>query len=255
MSINFMQPKYVFPLLALPFLCLFFYVFHSGGAKQKTVAKQAAGINTSVGDVSPEVKKQDLTDKLDAYRNRYKETDNNNRVSAIPTETSANPKFHSSQAKLDSINRLMNRRFQTQPSGNRQGQQPDSYQMAQALNRLNQRQMQQGNTASTPQDPMALFRQQIAYMDSVRKAADPAAAAERKKQEAQAKADAARAADKPLLVTKTETVNTDFNTVMPPADRDFIKVVIDENTDLNSFRNELRWNDVYYHIAGGLRGF
>ena len=55
MSINLKQPKYVLPLLALPFLCLFFYVFHNGGAKKQAVVKQTNGINTSVGDVSPEV--------------------------------------------------------------------------------------------------------------------------------------------------------------------------------------------------------
>jgi L-arabinose isomerase len=27
---------------------------------------------------------------------------------------------------------------------------------------------------------------------------------------------------------------------------------IDENTDLRSFKNELRWNEMYYHLAGGL---
>src|ERR1700733_13687757 len=98
MSINLKQPKYVLPLLALPFLCLFFYVFHSGGTKQKMVAKQASGINTSVGDVSPEVKKQDLTNKLDAYRNRFKETDGNNTVTAIPTEKPAEPSIANNKA-------------------------------------------------------------------------------------------------------------------------------------------------------------
>ena len=49
MKINLKQPKYVLPLLALPFLCLFFYVFHSGGAKKQVVVKQTNGINSSVG--------------------------------------------------------------------------------------------------------------------------------------------------------------------------------------------------------------
>ncbi len=29
-------------------------------------------------------------------------------------------------------------------------------------------------------------------------------------------------------------------------------LVIDETTDINNFRNELRWNDLYYHIAKGI---
>ena len=56
MKINFKQPKYILPLIVLPFLCFCFYVFHHGAGKQKVAAKQTGGINTSVGDVSPEVK-------------------------------------------------------------------------------------------------------------------------------------------------------------------------------------------------------
>ena len=226
MSINLKQPKYVLPLLALPFLCLFFYVFHSGGTKQKTATKQAAGINTSVGDVSPEVKKQDLTNKLDAYRNRFKETDGNNTVTAIPTEKPADQSIANNKAKLDSINRLMNRRFHSHPATVSSQDQ----QMAEALNRLQSRQknVQENNSPPTAKDPMALFRQQMAYMDSVRKASDPAYIAAKQKQEAQAKAEAAKAADKTLVVTKAAANSSDFNTVMPEKDRDFIKVVIDE---------------------------
>ena len=225
MKINLKQPKYVLPLLALPFLCLFFYVFHSGGAKKQVVVKQTNGINTSVGDVSPEVKKQDLTDKLDAYRNQYKETDGNNSVTAIPTEKPTDQSI-ANKAKLDSINQLMNRRFRSRPGTvNSQDQQ-----MAEALNRLQSRQKTVPDNSAPPaaKDPMALFRQQMAYMDSIRKASDPAYIAAKQKQEAQAKADAAKAADKTLLVTKATRSSDDFNTVMPEKDREFIKVVIDE---------------------------
>jgi len=72
MKINFKQPKYILPLILLPFLCLFFFVYHSGFAKKKQEAKQEAGINGTVGDVSPDIKKKQLENKLDAYRNTYK---------------------------------------------------------------------------------------------------------------------------------------------------------------------------------------
>ena len=29
-------------------------------------------------------------------------------------------------------------------------------------------------------------------------------------------------------------------------------VLIDETTELDRFRDQLRWNDLYYHLAGGL---
>jgi conjugative transposon TraM protein len=225
MKINFKQPKYILPLIVLPFLCCFFYVFNHGAAKQKVAAKQTGGINTSVGDVSPEVKKQDLTDKLDAYRNQYKQTDGNNSVTAIPTEKPIDQSI-ANKAKLDSINKLMNRRFRSRPGTvNSQDQQ-----MAEALNRLQSRQKTVPDNSAQPaaKDPMALFRQQMAYMDSIRKASDPAYIAEKQKQDAKAKADAMKAADKTLLVTKATENSDDFNTVMPEKDREFIKVVIDE---------------------------
>ena len=66
MKINFKQPKYILPPIALPFLCLFFYVYHSSASKNKKEIRHEAGINPSVGDVSQAVRKKELTDKLDA---------------------------------------------------------------------------------------------------------------------------------------------------------------------------------------------
>ena len=57
MSINFKQPKYILPLIMLPFFLLFFFVYHSGFAKKKSVVKQQAGINGTVGQVSTDIKK------------------------------------------------------------------------------------------------------------------------------------------------------------------------------------------------------
>ena len=30
-------------------------------------------------------------------------------------------------------------------------------------------------------------------------------------------------------------------------------VVIDQQTELQEFRKELRWNEIYYHLNGGIR--
>jgi L-arabinose isomerase len=30
-------------------------------------------------------------------------------------------------------------------------------------------------------------------------------------------------------------------------------VLIDEKCDLDLFRKELRWNEIYYHLSGGLK--
>jgi len=236
MKINFKQPKYVLPLILLPFLCLFFFVYHSGFAKKKQEAKQEAGINGTVGDVSPEIRKKQLEDKLDAYRNAYKDADGYSAVSALPEEKTSNPSYNNNytdqqKRMLDSINTAMKNRYSQRGTANagvtNSGQDKA---MAAALNNVSQRQHQQREQSVPPaKDPMATFREQMAYLDSMNKANDPAAKAERQRKEILAKAEAERKNDPALSVHKATGSNAVFNTVMPEQPDDFIKVVIDEN--------------------------
>lgn len=122
MQINLKQPKYILPLILLPFLCLFFFVYHSGFAAKKTADKPVNGINTSVGQVSGDVQKKQLEDKLDAYRNTYKEGDGMTAVNPLPSEKTSNPAFQSSYSDkekkmLDSINEAMKAKYVHNPAG------------------------------------------------------------------------------------------------------------------------------------------
>jgi conjugative transposon TraM protein len=222
MKINFKQPKYILPLIALPFLFLFFYVYHSSASKNKKETKQPAGINASVGDVSPAVRKKELTDKLDAYRNKYKESDGNSAVDPIPSEAEPNPAVNQKKM-LDSIDRAMKTRFSTPVA-------PSTREnvIVEALNNMTRKQKEAPPPlAEKSKDPMDLFRQQMAYVDSMTKANDPAAKAEKQKKEALAKANTA--AEKPLEVKKVTDNTNDFNTVSPEKDESFISATIDEN--------------------------
>jgi hypothetical protein len=91
MKINLKQPKYILPLLALPFLVLYFYVYQSSANSKQTEVKQQAGINGTVGEVSDDIKKKELADKLDAYRNTYKEADGYTAVSPVPIDKASSP--------------------------------------------------------------------------------------------------------------------------------------------------------------------
>lgn len=247
MTINFKQPKYILPLIALPFLCLFFYVYSSGVSPKKKETQRVAGINVSVGDVSPDIKKRKLEDKLDAYRNTYKESDGKTAVIPIPTEATANPALGNSglsgqEKMLDSINQLMKMKYGASPGRGtgsayrRPGLSEQDKELAAALNNLSNRQKDKAaDQSSTVQqkakDPMEVFRQQIAYMDSIRKAGDPAYLAEKQKQQAKIKADAEelKSKEKLLEVVKADDTLFDFNTVMPKKNGAFIMAVIDEN--------------------------
>ena len=232
MSINFRQPKYILPLIALPFLCLFFYAYHSSVAKNKKQIKTSIGFNTSVGDVSPDVKKKELADKLDAFRDTYKEADGNTAVNSIPSEKSADLRFnnnYSEQQKrtLDSINRAMKTKFGNNASP--PGITAQDRAMAEALNHINHPPKNETPRPSAiEKDPMQVFRQQMAYMDSIRKSEDPAYLA-KQKELAKAKAAEAKPETKPLSVTKTDAAPSDFNTIRPDKDQTFIMAIIDEN--------------------------
>jgi conjugative transposon TraM protein len=232
MQLNLKQPKYVMPLLALPFLCLFFYVFHSSASNKQKIVKQTAGLNGTVGDVSVDVKKKDLSTKLDAFRNTYKETDGASAVTAIPSESSTDTNFirhQNDQRQLDSINNLMRARFNKSHSAATSNDQA----LANALSAIHRGSRTVTSPSDVPvsreRDPMEMFKQQMAYMDSINKANDPANKAEmakKLKSEALAKE---KAAEVNFSVTKAGDDNEGFNTIKPEDNRDFIKAIIDEN--------------------------
>lgn len=228
MKINFKQPKYVLPLLALPFLCLFYYAWQSSFSKNKPAVKQTAGLNGMVGDVSSHVRKQELTGKLDAYRNAYKEADGLSAVKVLPTEgstTPALPNGNSSREKktLDSIDHAMKQKFGRPP------EKRDDQALAGAINSMAHRQHKPEPEVHKENDPMDLFRQQMSYIDSLGKQNDPAFKAEKLKQEAARKAALEKAGEKHLSVVKAATSPDDFNTIKPPSSDNFIMATIDEN--------------------------
>lgn len=220
MTINLKQPKYIIPLLALPFLLLFFYVYQNSKPKAVTDNRQA-GINSAVGEVSDDVKKEQLADKLDAYRDTYKEADGNTAVAPVPVDN-----YQDQQKKmLDSINSAMRQKFRDEPLGKTSG---ENQAMIAALNHIRQKKPEEP-APPKDKDPIDLFRQQMFIMDSLQKANDPETKAEAKK-----KADAARLAsqkadEKTLTVTKANNNAGDFNTIKPESKSNLIMASIDEN--------------------------
>ena len=115
---------------------------------------------------------------------------------------------------------------------------------------------------------MEIFKQQMAYMDSLNKSNDPAFKAEKLRKEAMAKADALRSKETTLSVTKAADAASDFNTVTPEKKDDFIKVVIDENLtgyassrirlklldDISVGKNLVRKGTYLYALVTGFSG-
>jgi conjugative transposon TraM protein len=252
--IRFNQPKYIIPIILLPFLCLFFYAYQlSAGAPEKKIESKE-GIQDQIGNVSPEVQKKEFDDKLDAFSQQYKEADGNTAVNPIQDD-----------AQLDSIDRLMKQRIMEggnsgnsgmapSPGGNyatafpNTGSSRQDQELAQALAAM-QKGNSSGNNNYQPanpynnyvqppnyqpapakeKDPMELFKAQMAYMDSVSKASDPEYKAEKHRQDAIEKAEKLRKNRPKLSVQKDVVYSAVFNTVKPEKTDNFITAVIDEN--------------------------
>jgi conjugative transposon TraM protein len=237
MKINFKQPKYVLPIILLPFLCLLFYSWHSGFAKPKQTVKEKAGLNGTVGEVSSDVRKKQLADKLDAYRNTYKEANGLTAVNAIPRENSSNPAYnndYSEQQKkrLDSIQQAMKLKFGSGSTSEPPNKSSHDYEVVKAVTEMSRRQAKQHNTVENnpkEKDPMDVFKQQMAIMDSINKQNDPAYKDELKKKLAADKAAKLKESQIKLTVEKAEAVSGEFNTVLPEKEPAFISAVIDEN--------------------------
>ncbi|EHQ26473.1 conjugative transposon protein TraM [Mucilaginibacter paludis] len=247
MTINLKQPKYVLPMLVLPFLLLFFAVYHSSAGKKKPDVQKTNAINASVGDVAPSIKKKRLDGKLDAFRNTYKDADGLTAVNPIPTEQSGGAAYGSKYSDrekktLDSISQAMKQKYAALAvQGKRSAKPPGGIStqdqaLAKALNTLQrQRESAAYRNKTTPppkeKDPLEIFKQQMAYMDSVGKLNDPAYKAERQKKEAETKAKAAakQAIENTLAVSKADYASSDFNTVLPEQHPGLMTAVIDEN--------------------------
>lgn len=248
MKLNFNQPKYIIPLLILPFLFLFFYVYQLTAGEPKIADKKQAGIQDQIGTASPEIQKRALDDKLDAFNEQFREADGNTAVNAINDEA----------YNLGSIDHLMKQRFSGGPPGSpatlpytpgpsiqHQGisrLSAQDQQLADAFAQLKNGGSSNGSTypasnyPSTYQpppvkekDPMETFKAQMKYMDSVAKAADPEYQAEKQRQDAVEKSELKRKNTPKLTVQKEAQYNNVFNTLKPGKADDFITAVIDEN--------------------------
>ncbi|WP_316826085.1 conjugative transposon protein TraM [Pedobacter miscanthi] len=248
MKINLKQPRYVVPLLALPFLCLFFYVYQSSAGQKKQVVAQD-GMNSNVADISDQVRKRGLTDKLDAYRDRYKDSQGTTAINNIEGDEAAAVmvKTGNQKNKLDSIDRILKSRgtgvigTAAGPSsdfelGSRRKPQlsTEDRVMAEALSALAgggkpiRQPVMDKMVKEHEADPMEVFKKQMSYMDSMGKANDPQYQAELKRKEKLKPAFAATVADV-QSVTKAAITGGIFNTVMAENEKRPILAVIDEN--------------------------
>lgn len=248
MKIDLKKPRYIIPLIAVPFLCLFFFVYRESLAKKREVVSKT-GVNGNLAEISDQVKSRSINDKLEAYKNSYKEADGYSAIKTVGTDelpevTLAGSYSEREKQRLDSIEESIKRqanlatqnslkKYPVTASGNRENRSSlgaEDRAMAQALASLaeaNRRERATPSVGVKETDPMDLFKKQMSYMDSVSKASDPFHMAKQK--EISTLKQQIVEESKALPVSrKSETVD-DFNTILVKENRRMITAIIDED--------------------------
>ena len=254
MTITIKKQKYVIPIILLPFLCLFFYVYKSSFGKPKPVIGHQDTLQTAVAGVSAQVSSRTLASKLDAFRDRYsRPEDGYTAINDIQEDEQADkggpqtPYNDGEKHMLDSIEKAVGRKYGKTGPDNRSvpGNFPDvsaaprkpksddqqDQALAAALAKMNRPQDYGGSPPKTQQapDPMQLFRQQMALVDSMGKAADPGYKAEGNRKKQEAGTQQAAAAREPLPVAKAAATSSVFNTVTAGRQEQLITAIVDQD--------------------------
>jgi len=258
MKIDFKQPKYILPIIMLPFLCLLFYGYKSfskDGPDEPALG--LSGIQSEIGKVSEQIQKKPLDSKLDASRETYKRANDGytaiNGLELEVEESNQIKTLYNEEEKrlLDSIDNALKSSglysgkpdpgnsiptVTTQPSR----QQSFSKEDEELLNAINQL---EGKKAQVPanryEDPMDLFKAQMAVIDSISKANDPAYQ-ELQQKEKENEPVANETENEVYRVQKSEGAATLFNTVTREKKGKFIEAIIDQDIKSGTLGARLR---------------
>lgn len=256
MKIDFKKPKYLLPLIVLPFLFLLNYGLLSF-SKGKAISNDegAEELQESIGDVSEQIQNKALDGKLDAFRSRYRSADgytaiNNLRVDVEDQELVESQYNEAEKRMLDSIDNALKNSI-SQPSeqfNSSVSQTQSSYaqslptmssedeELLKAIEQLQGGSQGRGYDQTSYDDPMDLFRAQMAVIDSISKANDPEYQSLEKKEKPEKEI-----TEQPKIkVSKVSTSHEVFNTVRIREDNAFIKAIVDEDIEKSTLGGRLR---------------
>lgn len=230
---DFKNGRYILPLIVLPFLFIFNYLYldtfgpagEAAAAPGAAVMVETASLNTDLPDAN--LKKRDVKDKLAASREAHKYRTDYSAVRELGDHAGAEPEYGSvytaeEQAVLDSLNNRILTNQQPAPFmeqvNQRQGSAP--YASAPAPARRSPRKAE-----SDYEKEMRLFKEQMAYVDSLSRAGnEPAPARPRAANQPPAEPE-----PEALPVSRTANANRAyFNTVADNSGEQFIKAMLDE---------------------------
>lgn len=262
MKISLKQPKIIIPIIAIPFL-LFLYAAigkYSNKAEAKDQEVHDDKLQTSINDVSEQVKNQGLIDKFTAYKNLYKKGDGYSSISRLDDEnldvyTLDLYDTINEQNKLNAIENALKENMYVM--SNSEGIKENLQSLNKPYSTHNHKDMSlnddidnalqairaQANSNQPPDnqflaqakssqaDPIALFRQQMAIADSFARAHSPYLQdSENQKLESSTAIASALQQEELYSVHKIQKPQNDaFNTVKSQKNVELIQAIIDEN--------------------------
>ncbi|MFD2285977.1 conjugative transposon protein TraM [Pedobacter petrophilus] len=267
-KIDVKKPRYALPIICLPFLLLFFYVYKSSFGKPGAMVLGRDSLQTNVARVSEQVKNQELSGKLDAFRNKFKQADGYTAVGSIGEEPKERAEISSSynsreKQMLDSIDQVMKKRYGQAGSAENFSPKYSSIRQEQGYSRSPSRSEQdlalatalakikQGNKVNSETnnardlaDPMQLFRAQMALVDSMGKANDPAFIEKREKERLARKTENDAKDKKSISVKRAVGATAGFNTIVSGDEQRPIAAIIDQDiTGFSGSRLRIRLVD------------
>lgn len=234
MKINFKQPRYVLPLIVLPFLILFFYIYRSSIKEEdKKMVEGKDRLQENIADVSSDVKNRSLQDKLNALREKYREGTGSTVIGQISEEDSREPDMdylvqqeNAPSHFLDSIKRELKRGGTPLNEKKVFNEADQDKALEKALSQLSQ--PEKPRDEDKPVDQMAIFREQMAIVDSMQKANDPEYQKSRQQHIALQQQQLSVDEPEPVPVSKHRVSEEQFNTIMPEQMDVPIQAIIDE---------------------------
>lgn len=252
-KINLKGPRYMLPLICLPFILILFglYISSSSSTKDQRDTAQSS-LKSEIAEVSTEVQSQKLQDKLQAFQDKYTKGDGYSAVENLADEDplkAASSSVYSETEKrmLDSIELSIRSRYSSgknsfpeklaMPRSNFSGANESSRSplaqdraLSEALAAMQIQRKPLPPQQPPTKDPMEIFRAQMAIIDSMGKANQPAEHRAGRKGQGLEEIPASLDIPSALRVSKSRPEKADnFNTITAPAEQGVnIPAVIDE---------------------------
>jgi len=245
-KIDLKNPRYVLPIICLPFLLILFHVYRLSAGKQDHSASKQDGLKTEISAASAQVTSKGIEDKLEAFKQRYKKSDGYSAVGALdisegPAEQSSSAYNAKEKRILDSISLSLKSAGQ-KSFANRSISSSDFTHQADrrpsAADRSEDQQLKEllskfadhnKNPPIKQTDPMAIFRAQMAIVDSMNKAASGPFRPSSKSFSNQSNNSQKTLIPEPLPVIGLSGVSRDSSTIIAKGQqREFIQGMIDQ---------------------------